>query len=84
MGLRRMVMEPQFTIYVSSTMRIPPRSVHGHEYRFVTVKPEGFFGLTQIRALWASRLGHQMEALPEYDAVFRTVRRELRQAGFPE
>jgi hypothetical protein len=31
-----------------TTMRPPPRSVHGHEYRFVTVKRTDFFGLTQV------------------------------------
>jgi uncharacterized protein len=36
----------------------------------------------RLNALWSGRLGHQMEALPQYDEVFRTVRRELRQAGF--
>lgn len=48
MELHRMVTQPQFTIYVSSTMRTPPRSVHGHEYRFVTVKSADFFGLMQV------------------------------------
>ena len=48
MELHRMVTQPQFTIYVSSTLRTPPRSIHGHEYRFVAVKPEEFFGLTQM------------------------------------
>jgi uncharacterized protein len=38
----------------------------------------------RLMALWNGRLGHQMEALPQYDEVFRTVRRELRQAGFPK
>jgi hypothetical protein len=38
----------------------------------------------RLKTLWGGRLGHQMEALPEYDDVFRTLRRELRQAGFPE
>jgi predicted nucleotidyltransferase component of viral defense system len=38
----------------------------------------------RLKTLWASRLGHQMEALPEHDEVFRTLRRELHQAGFPE
>jgi len=38
----------------------------------------------RLNALWNGRLGHQMEALPQYDEVFRTVRRELRQAGFPK
>ncbi len=36
----------------------------------------------RLKALWTGRLGHQIEALPEFDAVFRAVRRELRQAGF--
>jgi len=48
MELHRMVTQPQFTIYVSSTLRTPPRSIHGYEYRFVTVKPTDFFGLTQV------------------------------------
>ena len=38
----------------------------------------------RLNALWSGRLGHQMEALPQYDEVFRTVRRELRQAAFPK
>jgi uncharacterized protein len=38
----------------------------------------------RLKALWNGRLGQQMEALPQYDDVFRTVRRELRQAGFPK
>ena len=38
----------------------------------------------RLMALWNGRLGHQMEALPQYDEVFRAVRRELRQAGFPK
>jgi predicted nucleotidyltransferase component of viral defense system len=38
----------------------------------------------RLKALWTGRLGHQIEALPEFDEVFRAVRRELRQAGFPD
>ena len=38
----------------------------------------------RLNALWNGRLGHQMEALPQYDEVFRMVRRELRQAAFPK
>ena len=48
MELHRMVTQPQFTIYVSSTIRTKSRSIHGHEYRFVTVKPAELFGLTQV------------------------------------
>ena len=35
-------------------------------------------------ALWNGRLGHQMEALPQFDDVFRIVRRELRRADLPD
>jgi len=37
----------------------------------------------RLRALWAGRLGHQIEVVPEFNEVFRVVRRALRQAGFP-
>lgn len=37
----------------------------------------------RLKALWVGRLGHQIEVVPEFDEVFRAVRRELRQAGFP-
>jgi hypothetical protein len=38
----------------------------------------------QLKALWNGRLGHQMKGLPQFDEVFRTVRRKLRQADFPK
>lgn len=37
----------------------------------------------RLKALWAGRLGHQIEVLPEFNEVFRSVRRELRQARLP-
>jgi predicted nucleotidyltransferase component of viral defense system len=37
----------------------------------------------RLRALWAGRLGHQIEVVPEFNEVFRVVRRALRQAAFP-
>jgi predicted nucleotidyltransferase component of viral defense system len=37
----------------------------------------------RLKSLWTGRLGHQIEALPEFDEVFRAVRRELREAGLP-
>lgn len=37
----------------------------------------------RLKSLWTGRLGHQIEALPEFDEVFRVVRRELREAGLP-
>jgi predicted transcriptional regulator of viral defense system len=80
MELHRMVTQPQFTIYVSSTMRTPPRSVHGHEYRFVTLKPTDFFGLTQV---WVTTQQSVMVSDKE-----RTILDALRQpqyaGGVPE
>jgi predicted nucleotidyltransferase component of viral defense system len=37
----------------------------------------------RLKALWGSRLGYQMVALPEFDEVFRAVQRALRQADLP-
>jgi predicted nucleotidyltransferase component of viral defense system len=37
----------------------------------------------RLKALWSSRLGYQMAALPEFDEVFRAVQRTLRQANLP-
>lgn len=48
MELLRMVTQPQLTIYVSTSIRKPSRTIHGYEYRFVTVKPGHFFGLTEV------------------------------------
>lgn len=35
-----------------------------------------------FQKLWETRLAHQVSDLPEFDGVFRAVRRQLRQAGF--
>jgi len=69
-----MVREPQFSVYVSSTMRTPPRSVHGHEYRFVTVKPADFFGLTHV---WVTKQQSVMVSDKE-----RTILDALRQPQY--
>jgi predicted nucleotidyltransferase component of viral defense system len=37
----------------------------------------------RLRALWRTRLAQQMSDLPQFDQVFRSVRRTLRQAGLP-
>ena len=36
----------------------------------------------RYRKLWQVRLAAQMAELPEFDAVYREVRRALRQGGF--
>jgi predicted nucleotidyltransferase component of viral defense system len=37
----------------------------------------------RLQALWTARLAHQMSILPEFDGVFRSVRRKLREAELP-
>ncbi|MBC7883123.1 MAG: type IV toxin-antitoxin system AbiEi family antitoxin domain-containing protein [Anaerolineae bacterium] len=80
MELHRMVTQPQFTIYVSSSLRKPSRNIHGYEYHFVTAKPEQVFGLTQI---WVNKQQAVMVSDPE-----RTIIDALRQpqyaGGIPE
>jgi len=44
MELHRMVTQPQFVIFVSSTKRIPKQTLHGTEFRFVYLKSDHFFG----------------------------------------
>lgn len=46
--LHRMVTQPQLAIIVSCTKRLRPQHIHGYEFRFVEVKPEDVFGLTEI------------------------------------
>jgi predicted nucleotidyltransferase component of viral defense system len=36
----------------------------------------------RLKKLWSERLSAQVAMLPEFDQVYRTVKRELRQAGF--
>lgn len=44
MELHRMVTQPQFVVFVSSTKRIPEQTLHGTQFRFVLLKPLHFFG----------------------------------------
>jgi predicted nucleotidyltransferase component of viral defense system len=37
----------------------------------------------RLKALWSGRLSNQMTSLPEFDEVFRVLRRTLRQADLP-
>jgi len=47
MELHRMVTQPQFVIFVSSTKRIPKQTLHGAQFRFVLLKSKNFFGNTK-------------------------------------
>jgi uncharacterized protein len=62
---------------ITEKLRFREKEIAGLEGRIVAKE-------TRLRSLWNTRLGHQMEALPQFDEVFRTVRRELRRAEFPE
>ena len=62
---------------VTEKLRFRERDIVGAEDRIIAKE-------ARLKALWIGRLAHQMEALPQYDELFRTVRRELRQAGIPQ
>jgi predicted transcriptional regulator of viral defense system len=47
MELHRMVTQPQFAIFVSSTKRIPRQTLHGTQFRFHFLKNKDFFGNTK-------------------------------------
>src|ERR1700732_2282519 len=47
MELHRMVTQPQFVIFVSSTKRILKQTLHGTQFRFVLIKRKDFFGNTR-------------------------------------
>ncbi len=60
---------------ITEKLRFREKDIAGVEDRIIAKA-------ARLKTLWDGRLEHQMEALPQYDEVFRTVRRELRQAGF--
>src|SRR3546814_11133935 len=43
-----MVTQPQLFIIVSCAKRLRPQHIHGYGFRFVDVKPQDFFGVTEI------------------------------------
>ena len=46
MELHRMVTQPQFVVFTSTTERLRKRTIHGTEFRFVLVGHEDVFGVT--------------------------------------
>jgi predicted transcriptional regulator of viral defense system len=44
MELHRMVTQPQLAVFASSSKRIRSRTVHGTEFRFISIRPEHYFG----------------------------------------
>ncbi len=47
MEIHRMVTQPQFVVFASSSKRMPSRTLHGTEFRFVYIQPEHYFGTTK-------------------------------------
>lgn len=62
---------------ITEKLRFREKDIAGVEGRILAKE-------ARLKMLWNGRLEHQMEALPQYDEVFRTLRRELRQAGLPK
>ncbi len=52
MELHRMVTQPQFVIFTSTTKRLRNRTIHGTEFRFVLVRHEDVFG---VMTHWISK-----------------------------
>lgn len=44
MEIHRMVTQPQYVVFCSTTKRVPNRTLNGTEFRFVLIKPKHFFG----------------------------------------
>jgi predicted nucleotidyltransferase component of viral defense system len=70
-------------ILKSAILLNPSRELRFREKEIAGLKDRIVAKEMRLKTLWNSRLGHQVEALPQFDEVFRTVRRELRQANFP-
>ena len=49
--------------------------------RSIDAGEEFLYKEVRLRKLWKIRLSSQMTGLPEFDQVYRTVKREFRQAG---
>lgn len=62
---------------LDAKLAIRQRTAAGIE-QYIAAKEERF------RRLWAARLAHQMNNLPAFDDVFRTVQRAVRAAGLPQ
>lgn len=46
MDIHRMVTQPQFVVYVSTSKRIHPKTIMGTEFRFIVCKKRALFGIT--------------------------------------
>lgn len=77
--------------YLTSNENIPLDHVADairQKLKFRNKALEGFQDSIQqkearLKALWSARLAHQMSSLPQFDDVFRAMRRALRQLNLP-
>jgi len=74
MELHRIVTQPQFVIFVSSTKRIPKQTLHGTEFRFVYLKSHHLFGTMKH---WVTK-----EQSVEVSDLERTIIDGLRQPEY--
>jgi predicted transcriptional regulator of viral defense system len=44
MEIQRMVTQPQFVVFASSSKRLRSRTLHGREFHYVFIRPEHYFG----------------------------------------
>jgi len=77
--------------YLTAEVGVELRNLHDGIREKLAFRDKPFTGIqasvaakeNRLRALWQTRLGEQMAQLPEFDEVFRSVRRTLRQAALP-
>jgi predicted transcriptional regulator of viral defense system len=74
MEIHRMVTQPQFVVFASSSKRLQSRAVHGTEFRFIYIQPEHYFGTTKH---WATK-----QESVEISDLERTVIDGLRQPEY--
>lgn len=46
--LHRMVTQPQLSIFVSSTVRVPPQNIRGYGFRFIKIQEDRLFGIADF------------------------------------
>ncbi len=77
--------------YLTSEGEVDPLLLHGRIREKLQFRNKPFAGIqeavsakeSRLRTLWTGRLADQMSTLPEFDGVFRSVRRKLRDATLP-
>jgi len=74
MEIHRMVTQPQFAVFASSSKRLRSRTLYGTEFRFIYIQPKHYFGTTKH---WATK-----QESVEVSDLERTVIDGLRQPEY--